>query len=293
MIAAEFMAMPAVKSLYDLKGNERFNDCFPPASIEGVIIYILAFGVWLSWGLYDKFATEVTALIDTLKPHTLQWYVNKAKYYQHGVSLPANAGQVVSDTYDTVSDKKQIVKYAVAQEVPVIRDGQEIGALVAMKVAKYTSTGNHSPAKLTYEELQGLKYYFSQVKDAGVPVSIISNDPDTMRIDMTVYYNPIILEPSPDNLHLVDAGGANVINDAVQATIEALPFNGVLKKSDITDAVKVIEGIEVVDVTSVTVRPETEGAQYTTVTGYCVPAAGYFAIDRLNVTLKPYSSNAN
>lgn len=287
-IAAAYMADDVVRKLYDLKGTEKFSDAFPPVSVEGVLFYVFAFGMWVIEILFDRHRAEVDEALANLKPHTLQWYINKAKAFQIDDCLPTDpSGQVVSDVYATLTPKKQIVRYAIAQE--------NEGTLL-LKLAKYRSADDHRPEKLQSREVDAVRRYFSQIKDAGVPLSIVSNAPDLMALDMTIYYNPMTLhtDKKNDELDLYNATSSKGrVRAAVEQVIENLPFNGACKKSDLVAAVYAIDGVDVVDVTRMRVAPAptaNAAPAYTYVTGYCIPESGYFKLENLTITLKPYGS---
>lgn len=285
-IAAAFMADPAVRKLYDLQGTETFSDVFPSVSVEGVLLYVFACGMWVIETLFDRHRAEVDDALANRMPHTLQWYIHKAKAFQIDDSLPTDgSGQIVSDVYARITPKKQIVRYAVAQE--------DAGTLL-LKLAKYRSADDPRPEALQEREIDAVRRYFSQIKDAGVPLSIVSNRPDLMALNLTIHYNPMILHPDTKNGEedLYDAsGGKGLVRAAVERVIENLPFNGTCRKSDLMAAIYAIDGVDVVDVTRMRVAPpKTTDAipAYVPVTGYCVPGSGYFRLEQLAIILKPY-----
>ena len=277
-IVERFMTMSSVRELYGLKGSEKFDERFPAVSVEGIFIYLWAFGAWVIATLFDRHRQEVDERLAALKPHTLRWYVTKAKAYQHGDELPQDGnGQPNSDKYARIDETKQLIRYAVAQEV---------NNTVLLKVAKYTSKDNKTPTKLSDEEITGFKYYLSQIKDAGVPVAVVSNAPDDMVVSLKIAYNPMTL--TLQNGVLLDTDGNNVVRNAIVQVIENLPFNGDCRNSDILNAVLAIQGIDVADIKSVQVK-----AAGTTVLakviGYCTPESGYFRLATLIIDAAPYS----
>lgn len=276
-IAQEFMSSSDVKRLYKLTGNESFNERFPSVSIEGVFIYLWAVGAWIISQMFLKHRKDVEVNLENLKPHNLRWYVSKAKKYQHGDTLPVDEnGLVNDDQYETIDVKKQIIKYAVAQEVD---------SSLLIKTAKYQNENDSTPIKLNEAELAGLKNYIAEIKDAGVPISIISNDADLLSLTITIYYDPMALTIH-DNV-LIDADGNDVIRLAVEHTIENLPFNGALKKSDIIDSINQLKGIAVVDITDM--KLQATGEIEENIIGYCTPKSGYVKIKSLSMNIKPYN----
>lgn len=273
---ADFVKMPAVKSVYGLDGSKSFADCFSMASLENIIFYVFAVAVWTLEKLFDLHRAEVDARIEQLEPHTLRWYVNKAKAYMQGRKLVTDC-----DYYDTEGMTEQdiaaarVVKYAVATESNTV---------VYIKVARELD-GN--PAALTEGQLAGLTSYMNEIKDAGVSVQLRNEPADQMRISLLIYYDPTLLT--------VDAGGngnqdgTDPVREATKRVIENLPFNGMFRKSDLMAALQALPCVEVADIKSVTVKPR-NAEQWQTVEGYDRPYSGYYSIDRLTVDYQPYKA---
>lgn len=276
-MTAEFMKMEAVKSTYGLDGSKSFADCFSMASLENIIFYVFASAVWTLEKLFDLHRADVDARIEQLEPHTLRWYVNKAKAYMQGQKLVANC-----DYYDTEGMTEQaiadarVVKYAVATESNTV---------VYIKVAREVD-GN--PAALTNGQLDGLTAYMNEIKDAGVSVQLRNEPADKMRIDLLIYYDPTLLT--------IDSNGAGVlvsgeepVREATKQVIENLPFNGMFRKSDLLAALQALPCVEVADIKSVQVKPN-NAELWQTVEGYDRPFSGYYSIDALTVDYKPYKA---
>ncbi len=49
--------------------------------------YVVAVTAWVLENLFDLHKSEVTSLINEKAPHSLRWYANKAKDFQHGSEL--------------------------------------------------------------------------------------------------------------------------------------------------------------------------------------------------------------
>jgi len=287
-ITQKFMAESAVRKLYGFGVGVKFDDYFPEVSVERVLVNAFSFGVWILNQLFEAHRTDIRDYVSRMKPHHLRWYVSKAKMYQHAFKLPTDSnGYVCSDVYaDSTSEMAlaaQIVKYAVAHEL--VLDGN---ILVRIKAAKYTSNSNKQPTRLSDSELAGLKSYFSQVKDAGVPLAIISNEADKVTLEVVVHYDPMIL--TLDGNKLKNSNDVDVIRNAVLAVAESLPFNGDLKKSALIDAINAIDGVEVADVTNMQIRAY--NSEYSQVVGYCTPESGYFELEALTLTAKPYTNGS-
>ena len=275
-MTAEFMKMEAVKSRYGLDGSKSFADCFSMASLENIIFYVFAVAVWALEKLFDLHRADVDARIEQLEPHTLRWYVSKAKAYMQGQKLVTDC-----DYYDTEGMTEQdiaaakVVKYAVATESNTV---------VYIKVAREVD-GN--PAALTAGQLEGLTSYMNEIKDAGVSVQLRNEPADQMRISLLIYYDPTLL--------IIDANGngsqngKDPVRETTKQVIENLPFNGMFRKSDLMAALQALPCVEVADIKSVKVKPR-NGAEWQTVEGYDRPFSGYYSIDALTVDYQPYNA---
>lgn len=275
-MTAEFMKMEAVKSRYGLDGSKSFADCFSMASLENIIFYVFAVAVWALEKLFDLHRADVDARIEQLEPHTLRWYVSKAKAYMQGQKLVTDC-----DYYDTEGMTEQdiaaakVVKYAVATESNTV---------VYIKVAREVD-GN--PAALTAGQLEGLTSYMNEIKDAGVSVQLRNEPADQMHISLLIYYDPTLL--------IIDANGngsqngKDPVRETTKQVIENLPFNGMFRKSDLMAALQALPCVEVADIKSVKVKPR-NGAEWQTVEGYDRPYSGYYSIDALTVDYQPYNA---
>ena len=275
-MTAEFMKMEAVKSRYGLDGSKSFADCFSMASLENIIFYVFAVAVWALEKLFDLHRADVDARIEQLEPHTLRWYVSKAKAYMQGRKLVTDC-----DYYDTEGMTEQdiaaakVVKYAVATESNTV---------VYIKVAREVD-GN--PAALTAGQLEGLTSYMNEIKDAGVSVQLRNEPADQMQIALLIYYDPTLL--------IIDANGngsqngKDPVRETTKQVIENLPFNGMFRKSDLMAALQALPCVEVADIKSVKVKPR-NSAEWQTVEGYDRPFSGYYSIDALTVDYQPYNA---
>lgn len=276
-MTAEFMKMEAVKSTYGLDGSKSFADCFSMASIESIIFYVFASAVWALEKLFDLHRADVDARIEQLEPHTLRWYVNKAKAYMQGQKLVPDCDYYNTEgmTEQAIADAR-VVKYAVATESNTV---------VYIKVAREVD-GN--PAALTPGQLDGLTAYMNEIKDAGVSVQLRNEPADKMRIDLLIYYDPTLLSIDSNGAGIL-VSGEEPVRDAVKQVIENLPFNGMFRKSDLLAALQALPCVEVADIKSVQVKAN-NAELWQPVEGYDRPYSGYYSIDRLTVDYKPYKA---
>ena len=228
--------------------------------------------VWLLWtwivatcqyiteSLFDSHKAEVAGIIATQKPHTLEWYATMAKAFQYGATLPAG-----SDVYNPVApagDASLVVSYAAAVEV-----------LPYLRIKAATLTGGVL-GPLTSDELTALTVYMGRIKDAGVPLNITSGNADSLRVGVTVYYDPLILDATGARL---DGTAATPLQDAVNGFLDTLPFNGVFVLNSMVAAMQAVEGVTIADVSYCAAQ---YGAlPYSAIAAYYVPDAGYLTLD--------------
>lgn len=289
-IAEAFISQDAVRTAYGLKEGQSFDKAFSPVSLESLMFYVVASCIWLLEQLFDKHREEVDVRIEALRPHTLRWYVSKTLAYMRGKDLIMADGVVVADYYNTEGmtqeeiEKAQVVKYAVATE-----DNTQ----VFIKVAGRGNNGQ--PTQLKEDELEGLKGYLSQIKDAGVSIKVLNEPADNMRMELVVLYDPAILtaqihapaDASGYSEITLYRDGKDVIAEAVSGVISKLPFNGEYRNSDLMAALQSIEGVKVADI--VKVEAAAGGStDYSQVVGYRRPYSGYYALQFLTVKGRAY-----
>ena len=277
-MTAEWTKQPAVMSAYGLDGKKTFKDYFSTASLENILFYVFAVAVWSLESLFDMHRTEVEQHIEKLEPHTLRWYVSRTKAYMQGCKLVTD-----SDYYDTSEmtptqiKSAQVVKYAVATESNTV---------VYIKVARQDADGN--PAELTDAQLDGLRTYIDEIKDAGVSVQIRNEPADDMQISLIIYYDPTLLSVDTNGVGIL-ADGTEPVRETVQKVITALPFNGVFRKSDLMAALQALPCVEVADIAEVKVKPR-NSQEWQIVSGFNRPYSGYYRINSLVVDYQPYKS---
>ena len=276
-MTATFCQERAVVEKYELNPKKSFDQQFSSASIENILFYCFAFAIWTLEVLFDKHRTEVERRIEQLEPHTLRWYVNKAKAFMYGYQLVKDADYYdTSELSETDIDKARVVKYAVASESNTV---------VYLKVAARGEDGQ--PAKLNASQFASLTSYMNSVKDAGVAIKLVNENADNIRINMVVYYDPTVM-----NSDGAVSDGTQPVLEAVKTVITNLPFNGVFRKSDLLAAVIDVPGVEVADIVSVKVKTA-NAADFADVMGYDKPYSGYYAIESLNVSYRSYDALNN
>lgn len=269
-MTATFCKERAVVAAYGLNPNKSFDQQFSAASIESILFYVFAFAVWVLETLFDKHAAEVDTRIELLEPHTLRWYVDKAKAFMYGYRLVTD-----SDYYDTTGMSDTDIE---AARVVKFANATESNTVVYLKVAGINGDGN--PVKLSDSQFSALRSYIDTVKDAGVSVVLRNEAADVMKMRLVVYYNPVLM-----NGDGVDAkNGIHIVNDTIRKVITSLPFNGVYRNTDLLAAINALSAVEVVDIVKVQAKAN-NAVEWHDVTGYDRPYSGYYSIEDTDIEI--------
>jgi hypothetical protein len=271
----QWMSDEVVRQRYGFAPGTAFDAAFSRVSIEGVLFFVQAAAVWTLEKLFDLHRAEVTAIINELKPHSLRWYVSKAKAFMLGRALVVD-----SDYYDAagMTDEEitaaQVVKYAAAVEK---------SAVVYLKIAG-DSSGEPSP--LPPEQAEGFRAYIKEVKDAGVVVEVVNEPAEHFRLNMTVYYDPMVMDSAG-----MSFDGTTPVQDTIKKFIKDLPFNGEYRNVALVDALQQIEGVVIPELHLA--ETSRDGQAWDEVNAKVNPYSGYYKIydeADLVLTFEPYQT---
>ncbi len=266
-----FIASPDVVAQYQLVPGKTFADEFSAVSLESILFDVFAFCAWVLQKMFDQHRVDVDAALLAMKAHTLRWYVWKALLFQFGGNLLPD-----DDVYDNTGltaaqvAAQKVVKYAAAIEVP---------KGLRLKVA---GEANGDLVPLTAAQLSALNTYVQRIKDAGVKVYCESNAADSLKLDMTVYYDPLILDVAGARLDGTDATPVqNAVRDFLQT---GMPFSGLFVREKLVDALQAVDGVVIPDVNAIAAR---YGAlAWAAVDAQYLPDAGWLRIAPADLTLQ-------
>jgi hypothetical protein len=275
-ITDRFINDPVVRERYGLAPDASFDSAFSKVSIESIIFFCVAACAWTIEMLFDLHKKEVQDIIDELKPHSLRWYVSKAKAFLLGYLLfPDTDYYDLSGLTDEQIEAARIIKYAA---------GVERLSVVYLKIA---GDQNGEPAPIDAAALAGFTKYIQEVKDAGVVIEVVNEPAEHFRLRMDVYYNPMVLNSQGQSF----STGAYPVQDAIRAFIKNLPFNGEYKNVALTDVIQQIDGVVIPEL--LLAETGTNGLTWEAVNAKATPWSGYYKVYQesdLNIQFKPYES---
>lgn len=249
-----------------------------------LMFWVCAFAIWVHESLWDTFRTELIETGEALVTGTTRWYVNESKNFQNGDSLIYNE-TIQRFVYDVIDVDKQIIEQSA---------GVESNGVLTLKVAK--SDGGTGLEKLSVSEETSFTTYIAQLTFAGTQITIITDDPDDLKIqadvfiDGTVLYNDESNPADPLNGSLLSDSSTFPIEDAINNYINTLNFNGIFFVAKLIDAIQSTLGVNNIVVTTCQAKYGSlsysdiltaTGQQYTSNAGYLAIDSGFPLADNL------------
>ncbi|NJM16137.1 MAG: nucleotidyltransferase [Bacteroidales bacterium] len=230
--------------------------------------YIVATVIWSLEVLFDAHKEETKNTIAQLKPHSKLWYRNQALAFQYGdgFSSPEGAGlNENTGTYASIDINARIVKFAAVEERE--NESENILRIKAAKDAQGTLS------ELSTSERAALQHYFSRIKDAGVKIRIITQQADQLRLNLDIYFDPLVLDGRGA---MLDGTNNAPVAEAINNYLSNLPFNGEFSKTALTDHMQAIEGVKIPQILSA----ETKWGTYdwALISATVTPEAGWMRV---------------
>jgi hypothetical protein len=276
--ASYFMSEEVAQQRFGFEPGAEFESSFSDrASLESRLFYVFAKALWSLEKLFDIHKAEITGIIDELKPHSLRWYVSKSKAFLLGLPLVPD-----TDYYDTSSMTDEQVK---AAQVVKYVSASESDGIVYLKIAAAGQGGE--PAPLPADAYNAFKEYMAEVKDAGVVIEIINDPAKHFRLQMAVYYNPMVLNENGVSL----ADGTTPVQDVIKNFIKSLPFDGEYQNVKLVDALQAVDGVVIPELHLA--ESSEDGYTWTQINAKEKPLSGYYKVYNegdLDITFIPYIS---
>jgi hypothetical protein len=247
--------------LYVAKSAEGALSGLTSTSLTAVwklILDIVAVGIFVHEQIFDIFLTDVKNAEAKAYAGTATWYRDKALEFQIGDTISDEPPFV----YDPVDADNQIIKRAAAVDT---------GGTVSIKVAKLDGAG--LPIPLSGVEFDAFKSYIGKIKFAGITAAMTTASADILNIIGNVYVDPAIIASDGS---LVSDPSIFPVLDAVTAYSKNLPFDGVVWKSAVIDAIQSVPGVEYPGDIIVQAGPAA-GSPATFLENYA-PVSGYFVL---------------
>ena len=185
---------------------------------------IFAMAIVTLENLQDAFFLLINSIVADAQAGTPRWYKTRVLEFQYGDSLTLVNNKFIYSPVNTAN--KIISQCAIVDGNPVV-----------IKVAK-TVSGVLAP--LAGGEVTALNVYVQQIKFAGTYTNIASNAPDELALNITAYYDPLVIDATGQ---LISSPGTYPLNDAITNYLKQLEFNGDLVLTKLVDQLQLAEGI--------------------------------------------------
>lgn len=272
IITDSYIKDETIRSLYGLDPNKTFDEQFSKVSLESILFFAVATGIWIACKMFDQHKIDIFTILRDNRAHTTGWYAARSKEFQFGRDLVND-----NDFYDNSGlndeqiEKLRVVKFAVANET-------NDSALMYLKIAT-ESAGKKQP--LNDVQLAAFTNYIGKIKDAGVRIKIVNEPADELRLKMDIYYNPLVLDISGKRVDGVDD---TPIQLAIKQYIGNLAFNGFYANQTLVDTIQQVDGVEIVELKEASSKYGNL-QDFIPINARSIPRAGYYQISDPNLIL--------
>ena len=201
--------------------------------------YIIAFCINSLEQIWAILQSDIENTVLIAAPETVQWIQAKSKLFQYNASVP----QVVQINADySISYPIINPQYQIVTQCAVIANG--LGGLI-IKVA----TGvPGSLAAIGSTQLTAFTSYLNEILGADITFSAISKNADVLAITANIYFNGQF-----------NGSITGDMNNAINNYLASIPFNGIVKVSDLMNAMRSVAGCTDVLLTTVSATPDGGG----------------------------------
>jgi hypothetical protein len=243
-------------------------------SIFGLLAWVFSFVAWLLDNLFDLHKGECGTLIAAEKAHRPEWYKSLALAFQHG-----QAFNVVTQKFDNTGLTEAEIE---AQKIVAQASVTEVDGRLRMKVARMVD-GDFAP--LDEEQLAAFAAYMEKAKDFGVNIKKESLPADSLKLDLDIFYNPLVLRADGSR---IDGNGSTPVIDAVRQYLRELRFDGEYANSRLNDKLQGVEGVELPVIKSALSKYGSR--PYSLIDERYIPDAGYLRLATSDITInyRPY-----
>lgn len=268
-LTAAFMSKSVIQLAYGFADGALFENEFSKASFESIFFDVFAYCVLILEQIFDQHKKEIDTAIYEQKSGTPRWYRNMALSFQYGFDLLTDSDKFENTgfTIDQI-DASKIIKYC------SVKESGESNRLV-VKVAGESA---NALIPLTTLQLESFSQYMEEIKYAGVRLNIVNNPADKLLLTMVVYRDVLVIDANGNNI----LNGGKPVEQAINAYIRNLPFDGELVLNDLIEKLRAVDGVDnahiVVATSSAYDTVTLAFSEYAPINVKTIPVAGYFEI---------------
>lgn len=233
-------------------------------------VWIFSFAIWVHEQIVTKNAINS-------RPQNLPNFRQSILNFRDGLNLVWKDGAFEYDlTVVADAEERLIIDRCAVLES---NDGE--------LVVKVATDNNGLLEPITEPQKTRLLDYIRQIKVPGVRIRLINEAADKLKIDLTVYVDPLIID-------LVDGKLLNTsetvypVKDAINEYLANLEFNGAFVNDFFRSTIKSAEGIKLSVINSI--QWKYASFPFVSFNEFKVPESGYFKIEETDLTINylPY-----
>ncbi|NHN26750.1 hypothetical protein FIA58_013780 [Flavobacterium jejuense] len=233
-------------------------------------VWIFSFAIWVMYQIVNKNALNS-------RPQNLPNFRQTILNFRDGLNLVWKDGAFNYDLTGVVDAEERLIidRCAVLES----NDGE-----LVVKVAT-DNAGVLEP--ITEPQKTRLLDYIRQIKVPGVRIRLINEVADKLKIDLTVYVDPLIIDLNDGKL-LNTTDTVYPVQDAINDYLSNLEFNGAFVNDFFRSKIKEAEGINLAVIDSI--QWKYASFPFISFNEFKVPESGYFKIEEtdLNINYLPY-----
>jgi len=236
-------------------------------------VYIFAFVLWIHEQIVEANAKNS-------RPQNLPNFIATVLNYYDGLDLVWKDG---SFQYDLTNVADAGSRQIIARTAVLESNDEEI----VVKVATLNG-GDLQP--LTSDQANRLLVYLKKMKVPGIPIRLVNQTADLLRINITVYVNTLIIDTISGNL-LNTTDVVNPVQDAINnylASLSQYELNGIFVNQHFLDTILKATGVELVEANEL--KWKYAAYPFQDIDKWKVSEAGYFKINDADLIINylPY-----
>lgn len=231
-----FVGNETIQAVYELDALKTFDEQFSKVSVEAILIYVFAASAWVLEQMWETFRTKTEQRINDAYVTSLSWYYKKALDFQKGDALVFD-DKTYSYRYPAVDESKRVVRNVAVRQVA---DND------VTKLKIYFSDAVKNP--LTGDVRQAFEAYMREIGAAGTHYLFVSEAPDSLRVHLRIYYDPLVLDSTGTRL----SGGGKPVEEVIEGYLNGLEYGGTFYASKLVDMIQAAEGVKDVELDGTT-----------------------------------------
>ncbi|MDB0603198.1 nucleotidyltransferase [Tenacibaculum maritimum] len=272
-ITSSFVNNEIIRAAYGLTEGLTFEQQFSLVSFENILFDIISFSILLLEQLFNQHTTEVDDKLYNQKSGRLPWYRYMALKFQYGFNLLTNSDEFDSSgaTAEQIEASK-IIKYA------AVNEGDVQGTIIV----KIAGESDGVLAPISEGAQTSVEAYFQEIKYAGSRIRIINYLHDRLFLNLQIFRDPLVLDENGVSI----LNGNKPVEEAINAYMKELPFDGELELESLIDKLQLVQGVitvNLINASSSWITPTTGGYGLATpINIKRIPESGYYKVENFD-----------